>query len=1065
MKRQQRIMKFIETLGCLAVLLIAVLAVNLQAQVAGGTILGTVKDPSGAVLPKVQLTVRNVATGVETPATSNADGYYSVANLVPGTYDVTASLANFAKEVATSVAVAVGSQTTVDLTMKIGTTEQKVVVSGAAAAVETTNSTLSGVVGEQTIRELPLNGRDWTQLATLEPGVNTVRAQEPLGSERGQRGLGTQMTISGGRPQQNNYRLDGVNINDYSNGGPGSVMGLNLGVDAVAEFSVLTSNYSAEYGRTSGGVINAVTRSGTNNLHGGGYYFRRDSALDTRNYFDGPDIPPFYRHQYGGSIGGAVQKDKTFFFGDYEGINQSLGVTQVDTMPTAAARAGNIHDANGNPITVAVNPLIKPYLQFFPLPNGAAVGPDTGIYSFAAQNNEKEEFATSRLDHYFSANDKVFGTYMFDQGRTASPDQTNAKVQQFRSRRQLFVVEENHTFSSSFLNAARFGVSRVTANIQESVQSIIPGADDVSLGTVPGRAAGQISFPGTTPFLGGFGGIPFYNFYWTSIQGYDDAMISHGKHTVKFGASLERIRDDMFGVSNPNGVWKFSSLQNFLTDTPKSLSAPLAGSVSPRYLRQWVIGIYLNDDYRLSSKLTLNLGIRYETSTVPTELNGKLSTLRNVSDATPHTGDPYFNNPTRKNFEPRIGLAWDPTGSGKTAVRAGFGIYDVLPLPYEYELPAMLSMPFFELGQKNNPGVGSFPTKAYSTLGPASFRGFYVDPNPKRNYVYQYNLNVQRQISHDFTVMLAYVGSRGIHQPFRTDTINYVLPSGKNSAGQYFWPLPIGSGDVINPNFGRLDGLMWINDSYYNSGQAKVSKLMGHGLHLQGTYTWGRSIDTGSASLAGDPYSNSVAVLPFFDPKLRKGLSDFNVSHNGNISMIWTIPGSQARSGFAGWAANGWQLGGIYTASTGTPLTPIIDGDPLGTNGSDAFAFPDVVNGCGSRVNPGNPAHYINSACYAFPAPGVLGNASRNSIVGPGLSNLDMSFVKNNTFHRWERLNVQFRAEVFNILNHTNFAAPLATQGNTSLFDETGATLSSGGQITSTQTTSRETQLAIKVTF
>jgi hypothetical protein len=1065
MKRQQPITKVIQTAVCVAVLLITVLTLHMPAQVAGGTILGTIKDPSGAVLPKVQLTIRNVATGVETPATTNADGYYSVPNLVPGAYDVTASTASFAKETATGVVVTVGSQTVVDLAMKIGTAEEKVVVTGAAAAIETTNSTVGGVVGERTVRELPLNGRDWTQLATLEPGVATVRAQEPLGSERGQRGLGTQMTISGGRPQQNTYRLDGVNINDYSNGGPGSVMGLNLGVDAVAEFSVLTSNYSAEYGRTSGGVINAVTRSGANALHGGGYYFRRDSALDARNYFDGANIPPFYRHQYGGSIGGPVHKDKTFFFGDYEGINQSLGVTQVDTMPTAAARAGNIHDANGNPITVTVNPLVKPYLQFFPVPNGPAVGPDTGIYTFTAQNKQNEEFATTRLDHYFSANDKIFGTYMFDQGRTTSPDQTNAKVQQFRSRRELLVLEENHTFSSSFLNAARFGISRVRANIQESVQSIIPGADDTSLGTVPGRAAGQISIPGITPFLGGFGGIPFYNFYWTSIQGYDDAMVNHGKHSIKFGASLERIRDNMFGVSNPDGVWKFASFQNFLADNPKSLSAPLAGLTTPRYIRQWVIGTYLNDDYRLRSNLTVNLGLRYETSTVPTELNGKLSTLLNMSDPTPHTGDPYFNNPTRRNFEPRVGIAWDPTGSGKTAIRAGFGVYDVLPLPYEYELPAMLSMPFFELGQINKPGIGTFPTTAYSKLGIASFRGFYVQHDPKRNYVYQYNLNVQRQISRDFTVMLAYVGSRGIHQPLRTDTINYVLPLGKNSAGQYFWPLPIGSGTVINPNFGRVDGLMWINDSYYNSGQAKVRKVMAHGLQLQGAYTWSRSIDTGSASLAGDPYSNSVPILPFFDPKLRKGLSDFNISHNGVISMVWAVPGSQSKSGFAGWAANGWQVGGIYSASSGTPLTPIIDGDPVGTNGSDAFAFPDVVKGCGSRVSISNPSHYINSACYAFPAPGVLGNASRNSLIGPGLSNLDMSFVKNNTFRRWERVNVQFRAEIFNILNHTNFAAPLATQGNTSLFDETGAPLASAGQITSTQTTARQIQLAIKVNF
>lgn len=1065
MKRQQRIRKFIETALCLAVLLVAVMAVQMPAQVAGGTILGTVKDASGAVLPKAQLTIHNVATGVDTPATSNADGYYSVPNLVPGTYEVTASSPSFAKEVAAGVVVAVGSQITVDMVMKTGAAEEKIVVTGAAAAVETSNSTVSGVINEQTVRELPLNGRDWTQLAALESGVAVVKTQEPLSSERGQRGLGVQMTISGGRPQQNNYRIDGVNINDYSNGGPGSVMGLNLGVDAVAEFSVLTSNYSAEYGRTSGGVINAVTRSGTNSLHGGGYYFRRDSALDARNYFDGATIPPFYRHQYGGSLGGAIQKDKTFFFGDYEGINQSLGVTQVDTMPTAAARAGNIHDSKGNPITVSVNPLITPYLQFFPMPNGPAVGADTAIYTFTAQNNQNEEFTTSRLDHYFSSNDKLFGTYMFDQGKTTAPDQTNAKVQQFRSRRELFTLEENHTFTPTLLNAARLGISRVRANIQESVQALIPAASDTSLGTVPGRPAAQISFPGVTPFLGGLGGVPNYNFWWTSLQGYDDAYLSHGKHTIKFGASLERIRDNMLGVSNPDGVWKFNNLQNFLLDIPKNLSAAIPGTISKRYVRQWVIGSYLNDDYRITSRLVLNLGLRYEMSTVPTELNGKLPTLINMSDATLHTGDPYFQNPTTRNFEPRFGLAWDPTGSGRTAVRAGFGIFDVLPLPYEYELPAMLSAPFFELGQTpNNLAQGSFPKTGFNQLGVTTLRGAFIQQNPKRNYVYQYNLNVQHQLTKDLSIMAAYVGSRGLHQALRADTINYVLPVGKNSAGAYIWPQPVGSGTPINTHFSRIDGLMWINDSYYNSGQLQVKKQMGHGVQLLSSYTWSRCEDTGSAGLAGDTFANSLQVLPWFDPKLRKGLCDFNVSQNGVISVLWAVPGAPGRSGFTGWAANGWQIGGIYNASSGAPFTPIIDGDPLGLNSSAFFAFPNVVPGC-DRTNSGNVKHYINTACYTMPAPGVLGNSSRNSIVGPGLSDLDMSFVKNNTFHRWERLNLQFRAEIFNILNHTNFAPPLATVGNTSLFDQTGAPLASAGQITSTQTTSRQIQLALKVTF
>ena len=1047
------------------------LTLTLQAtgQVAGGTISGTITDQTGAVLPGVAISVKNVATGVTSAGTTNTDGYYSLASLVPGTYVVTANAKGFAQAIARNVTVDPGIQAAVNFSMHVGNTSEQVEVTDAVPLVDTSSSTLSGVVNERTVQDLPLNGRDWTQLATLEPGVVTVRSQEGLSSERGQRGLGTQMTISGGRPQQNNYRLDGVSINDYSNGGPGSVLGLNLGADAVAEFSVLTSNYSAEYGRTSGGVINAVTRSGTNAYHGSGYYFRRDSALDARNYFDTATKPPFYRHQYGGSIGGPIKHDKTFFFGDYEGINQSQGITNVDTMPTQAARNGQIHDSKGNPITITVNQLIKPYLTFFPLPNGAAVGPDTGIYTFTGQNDTKEEFLTSRLDHNISSADKIFGTYMFDQGRTAAPDQTNAKVQQFRSRRQLFTLEETHSITPNLLNAARFGISRIRANIQETVQAINPAAGDVSLGTVPGRPAAQISFPGVTPFLGGLGGVPNYNFWWTSIQGYDDAMYNHGKHSIKFGMSVERIRANMKGVSNPNGVWKFNNLQNFLLDIPKNLSAALPGSITPRDVHQWVIGTYVNDDYRIAPRLTLNFGLRYEMSTVPTEVAGKLSTLINLSDTTIHTGDPYFSNPTLKNFEPRIGFAWDPTGNGKTAIHGGVGIYDSLPLPYEYELPAMLAAPFFQLGQTpNNLAVGAFPTVGFNQLGTTSFRGAYIQPHPKRNYIYQYNLNVQRQLPGNFTVLLAYVGSRGIHQPLRVDTVNYVLPTGKDSSGNYTWPQPVGSGTPLNTHFSRVDGLMWVNDSYYNSGQAQVKKRMSHGFQIQGTYTWGRSIDTGSASLAGDPYANSVPVLPFFDPKLRKGLSDFNISHNAVINLLWMVPGSSSKSGFVGWAANGWQIGTIFNASTGVPITPIIDGDPLGLNSSAFFAFPNVLGGsdCASKVNPNNPAHYIKTQCYSMSAPGVLGTARRNSIIGPGLAETDMSFFKNNYVKSLgENFNVQFRADVFNILNRTNFAPPLAFFGNTSIFDQTGARIASAGQIINTQTSSREIQLAIKVIF
>lgn len=1054
----------------IVLLLIGAVARDAYAQVAGGTVSGRVTDPSGSVLPGASVTITNIDTGVLTSGATNTDGFYTVANLLPGPYKIGVSLTGFAEEIASGITVSVGSQVTVNLRMKIGPMSEQVVVTAAATLVETRSSTLSGVVGERAIRELPLNGRDWTQLATLEPGVATVRSQMGLSSERGQRGLGTQMTISGGRPQQNNYRLDGVNINDYSNGGPGSVLGLNLGVDAVAEFSVLTSNYSAEYGRTSGGVINGITRSGSNDVHGDAYFFRRDSALDAPNYFDNGVKPPFYRDQYGAAIGAPIKRDRTFLFFDYEGIRQSLGQTTVDTMPTAAARLGHIHDANGNPLDITVSPLIGPYLTFFPLPNGPAVGPDTGIWTFTSQNNTREEFATSRIDHNISGSNRLFGTYMFDQGRTESPDQTNAKLQQFRSRRQLFTLEENHTLGTSFLNSARFGVSRIRANIQETLDALNPSAAEVALGTVPGRTAAQIAFPGTTAFLGGFGGITTFNFWWTSLQAYDDALYTTGKHSIKFGGSMENIRSQMSGISNPNGVWNFTSLQTFLQDIPRNLSAALPGTITPRDVRQWVLGAYVNDDYRPKSNLTLNLGLRYEMATIPKEVDGKLSTLINLSDPVPHTGDPYFSNPTLKNFEPRVGFAWDPTGSGKTAVRGGVGIFDVLPLPYQYELPVLFAAPYFQLGQTaNNLPQGTFPTAGFNLLSARTFRAAYIEPDPKRNYVYQYNVNVQRELAASLTALVAYAGSRGYNQAFRSDTVNNVLPTGKDAAGNYTWPTPRGSGTIINPNFSRVDGLLWINDSWYNSLQLQLKKRMSHGVQVQGSYTWSRSVDTGSAGLAGDTFVNSIKVLPFFDSELRKGPSDFDLTHNVVVNFMWAVPGSEQSGGFKRWISSGWQVGSILSLSSGSPFTPIIDGDPLGLNGSAQFAFPNVLSGpgCDTLVNPGNVAHYIKTECFAMPNPSTtLGNVRRNSLVGPRLANLDLSFFKNNYLKKGsQRQNVQLRVEIFNLLNRDNFAAPCGTCGNTSLFDQNGAPLATAGQITGTQTTARQVQLALKVIF
>src|SRR6266700_345126 len=352
-------------------------------QVAGGTISGTVTDSSGRVIGNVQITINNLATGVTRDVTTNDGGFYSAPNLLPGTYQAKFSAKGFKTEARSGIALTVGATEVLDLTMKVGTAVETIQVTGEAPAVQLATSDISAVVNATTVRELPLNGRSWTDLATLQPGVDAIQTQPTftVGADRGNRGFGQQLTISGARPQQNNYRLDGISLNDYANGGPGSVLGGNLGVDAIQEFSVITSNYSAEYGKTSGGVVNAVTRSGTNAFHGSAYEFLRNSALDARNFFDGPTIPPFKRNQFGASAGLPIQKDKTFLFADYEGLRQSLGITTVDTMPSTAARAGNLCSLPSGvspactPTSIQVDPNVASFLKaFYPLPKGALLG-------------------------------------------------------------------------------------------------------------------------------------------------------------------------------------------------------------------------------------------------------------------------------------------------------------------------------------------------------------------------------------------------------------------------------------------------------------------------------------------------------------------------------------------------------------------------------------------------------------------------------------------------------------------------------------------------------------------
>ena len=1109
-------MKFNVTVPALLVLF----SFPLHAQVAGGTVTGTVAGESGAAVPDARISVKDVSSGIARTASTNAVGLYSIPDLPPGNFDMTVSASGFTTQVWTSITVTAGVERILNILMRAGDPQKVVRVVAPPALVSEPCPSVCGSANSSTVRDTPLNGRDWAAMATLQAGVTGVQTGSATGGGNTERGFGAAISISGSRPDQNSYRLDGISINDYSNGAPGSVLGDNLGIDAVEQVSVLGSNYPAEYGRTSGGVINAVTRSGKNAFHGTVYEFLRNSALDARNFFDGPVIPPFKRNQFGGSAGLPIRKDRTFLFGDYEGLRQSLGVTTVSTVPSAAARSGQLSTG-----TIAVDPSVARFLAaFYPLPNGSLLGSgDTGIFSFAEQQITTENYFTVRLDHKLSGNDTLAATYMRDNSNTVQPDTFDELLTNVVSARQVATIQEQHIFSPSVLNVARVGFARAIGIAGGITQINNPLMLDPSYAFQPGAFAGTVeNVPGLTKFTGApsvQGLLPSSkSLTWNSFQAGDDLVLTRGNHTLKFGAVVERLQDNQLILSSANGTFRFASLANFLTNQPQSFQGNRTIAPPEFGIRQTLFGAYIQDDFRVRPTLTINLGLRYEMATVPGENHNRISNLRNLTDAQPYVGSPFFLNPTLRNFEPRMGFAWNPKG-GRTLVRGGFGIFDVLPLPYEFSISFQHAVPFVEEIFGNTVPAGSFPTGAFQELSTRadSLRSVYVEHAPKRNYVMQWNLSLARELSSTLAVTVGYVGSRGVHQPYKVDNIDMVLPT--STPAGYLWPCgPDGNGNPcatgflptgtqanpapsvsLNPNFGRISANLWQANSFYDALQANVTKRVSHGFEFHAAYTWGKSIDTLSATAADDSFPNGLFNQLFFDQRTSRGLSDFNVAQTFVLSFTWQLPSpssgaSAQHAGGAtplrlvkipGWAVSGWQVGGLYKLSGGQPFTPLVGGDPLGMKLEETGEPPDLLGGPGCRTltNSGNPNTYIKTQCLAFPSPSTRrGNLGRNTLIGPGLSKLDFSVFKNNRIAGKnnsgpgcggtgcktnifsgmfsEGFNVQFRAEFFNILNQSNFASPT---DNMEVFDKIGQPISGAGLITSTQTTSRQIQFAVKL--
>jgi len=1024
------------------------------AQTAGGTILGKAADPSGAVLPGVAVTITNPATGIMRSVLTNESGSYSAANLQPGTYEISAELPGFATGRRRDVSLNVGNEIVVDFSLQIEGVGQHVEVTEQDTKIDLVAATVSRTVEGSTIRELPLNGRDWTQLATLEPGISSIGN----GGGASRDGSGVKLTVSGARPTENNFRLDGISLNDSSNTTPGSILGTNMGVEAVREFSVVSNNYSAEYGRATGAVVNAVTKSGTNEMHGSLFYFGRNSALDARNFFDGSVKPSFRRHQFGAAAGGPIVKNRTFWFGNFEGINQFLANTSLTNTLSENARLGLLSTG-----TVSVDPAIARVFPLIPLPNGALLGAgDTGQYIALQDSPSKGRYVLGKIDHQFSSAGSLSSSFFVDDADTSSPDGFHNKRTANTSKKVMASAEYTRIISPTLVSVSRIGFSR-SATVSGVITEVYnPLLNDQSLGFVPGQNIGAISVPGISFSGNGPGATNVNELYFNSFQGHQNLYVTRGAHSIKLGANVERMQ---YNCDIPNlngGSFSFGSIPDFVRNRPSSFGALYPGSDTRRGLRQSLLAGYVQDTYRVKMNFSIDFGIRYEFLTIPTEINGKIALLHNLTDPTVKIGGPVHDrNPTARNFSPRVGLVWDPFKDGKTSIRSSFGIFDSLPLLWLYDTPLTRSTPFFVQGVTTAPPAGSFPRQAFTMLQVTNLRTAYVDVNPGRSYSMKWNLDLQRQIS-GWVAEVGYTGSRGIHLPQVERNMNVVMPVLTPDG----WIVPAGA-QKLNPNFSTINTTdTWNADSYYHGLQASLKKTFAKGLHIQQSYAWSKSIDDSSSTgstAAGSGYSSAVGAVTPLLPFLNRGPSDFDIPHNFTSSIVWQLPFGRSLKGVPGMILSGWQLGSIYKGQSGTPFSVALNSDRAGTQtdttGGALGQRPNLVQS-DACMKPWNtdPNAWIKTECFTFPALGTLGNVGRNTLRKAGISNLDFSLSK--TFKQTESIATVIRLELFNALNHANFSAP-----NYVVFDNQGRIPAAAGRITSTSTQARQVQFAVKVNF
>ena len=1039
-------------------MILAVLAIGASlamAQLPTGTILGTVKDSTGAVVPGVSLTARNVETGLTRAATSGGDGSYRFSALPVGNYEISVEHAGFQRQVQTGLTLAVAQEAVANFSLQVGAVEQTVEVQAEAALVNTTSGSLGGLVSEQKVADLPLNGRNFIDLTLLQTGVSQHKNISYVAGMSG-----TWFSSNGAPLRSNNYLLDGAVMQNLYGASTASTSGSTLGIEGIREYKVVTNSFTAEYGLSMGSQMVIVSKSGTNKFHGSVFEYLRNSALDARNFFDRQTafnqrrLPAFMRNSFGGSAGGPIKKDKTMFFVVYEGLRERLGATKLSSTIPASARVDG--GAGGVPQIAAV---IRPLIALYPLPNLP-----NNQFTFPFTQPTREDYGQIRTDHTFSNNDTIFGRYTIDDTDVTLP----LAFPQFKvinvSRSQYATLSEDHVFSPALLNTARFSYSRTR------ISALSPsGISGPQFSFVQGKEIGGINVAGLSP-LGPDAPDPVdlrqNVFTWS-----DDMFLTHGRHSWKFGTLINHYQQYMLVSTFGLGSVNFADLASFLQARPLSYQAVTAGSILDRTYHLNSIGFYVQDDLRVRSNFTLNLGLRYEFITQPQETKGHGAAVRDIQHDAQTTLGPPFENPSLRDFSPRFGFAWDVMGNGKTSVRGGFGLlYDVGNLASALVVGTTATPPFSRQSAVTAPPTVTLPFVFPPEAAGKALRT--VDYHIQQPHMLQYNLTVERQLPWKTALTLAYGGSRGINIVQTTEgnpTVPQVLADGRK-----FWT---GNEGRTNPNWAQVEFKEAGGNSWYNSLQFGLTKQLSSGLQFQSSYTWSKTLDETQSQLAAENNgSNSFASDPS-NRKVDKGPAGFDVRHNWRFNTIYRLPETQSFGTVGKKLLNGWWTSGILSLQTGYPFTPVLGSNRSRSKvngGPGAIDRPNLVPGrSNDNIILGGPDRYYDATAFTIPTIGFLGNAGRNILRGPGFATLDFSLVKDTALgFLGENGKLEFRSEFFNLLNRANFTTPGIGQSgyNNAAVVYAGTAdvqppLATAGRITSTAGTSRQIQFALKLLF